>query len=75
MRLNQQELEAHILDGNEHTYRGLCIHYDGDGATEMQIDRTLQKLRRNKKIKMRRVGRTIYWKAIPPKVAAPTAEF
>jgi nicotinamide mononucleotide adenylyltransferase len=70
--LNQEQLEAHILNGSEHTYQTLRIDFSADERAAMQIDRTLQKLRRNKKIKMRRDGRTIYWKAIPPKPAAPT---
>ena len=72
MKLDQHELEDRILNGTRHTFADLCDFFDADETQAMQIDRTLQKLRRNGKIKMRRDGRTVYWKALPQFVA-PTA--
>lgn len=61
--LNQQAIEDHILHGREVTYRGLCEYFLADEAGKMQIDRTLQKLRRNGRVTWHRVGRQIVWQA------------
>lgn len=63
--IDQQSLEDRILDGQGHTYGGLCTEYSADETIAMQIDRTLQKLRRHGKIEFKRKGRVVTWTALP----------
>lgn len=64
-KLNQTELEDFIVNGNRSwTYKGLCEHFAADPVQSMQIDRTLQKLRRKKRIEFKRVGRHVHWSAV-----------
>lgn len=71
LKLDQKVLEAVILNGNQHTYTSLCIVYQADDTQKMQIDRTLQKLRKKKLIAYKRVGKSVIWSAVP-KVAEAT---
>ena len=72
MKINQQELEAYILGQGPHTYRGICKHFNEGSVLagsvrvgrEMQIDRTLQKLRRAGKISFARDKQDIIWSAV-----------
>lgn len=71
-KLNQAELETLITNGMTWTYSGLIEYYFGDQTQAMQIDRTLQKLRRAGKIAFKRSGRNVYWQAVPIQVASVT---
>jgi len=65
MKLNQLMLEADILDlaafSPGTTYHQVCDAYQATAVQKMQIDRTLQKLRRSGKIKWERRGPSIVW--------------
>ena len=65
MKLNQLMLEADILDlaafSVGTTYSQLCGSFAINEQHRMQIDRTLQKLRRAGKIKWERRGPSIVW--------------
>ena len=65
-KLNQRTLENDILalaDGpGGITYHDLCLMHDAGSAQRMQIDRTLQKLRRGGKIEFSRSGSKIVWR-------------
>ena len=67
--INQIELEDNILllagrfEGT--SYHELCVRYDASPKGQMQIDRTLQKLRRRGQIKFERRGREVVWFPIP----------
>ena len=70
MKINQQQLEDFILGGT-HTYRSICTNFNRSMETasvrigrEMQIDRTLQKLRRAGKISFVRDKQDIIWSAV-----------
>lgn len=65
VKIAQANLEATILNGSEHSYAALCSLYDADATNAMQIDRTLQKLRRKKLIAFRRDGKEVIWKKVP----------
>jgi hypothetical protein len=65
-KINQRDLEDLILHGSRSwTYQGLCTNFNADPIQAMQIDRTLQKLRRKGLIKMERVGKLVHWSAVP----------
>ena len=65
-KINQTDLEDLILNsGRSWTYKGLCVNFNADPTQAMQIDRTLQKLRRKGLIAFERVGRLVHWSAIP----------
>lgn len=66
MKLNQKTLEADILglaafSTGGTTYHQVCDIYQATAVQKMQIDRTLQKLRRAGKIKWERRGPLIVW--------------
>ena len=73
-KIDQAKLEASILNSPAFTYGALCAVFQADTTMAMQIDRTLQKLRRKKLIGWKRKGQQIIWFAVPKKPAAPTAE-
>lgn len=64
-KLNQADLETHITNGAAHTYPGLCEQFASSEQHKMQIDRTLQKLRRKGLINFTRNGRTVVWSPVP----------
>ena len=65
-KINQRDLEDLILHGaRSWTYKGLCTNFNADAVQSMQIDRTLQKLRRAGKIVFERVGKLVHWSAVP----------
>ena len=64
-KINQAELEDLILHGRRSwTYKGLCANYNADPTQAMQIDRTLQKLRRKGLVEFERVGKLVHWSAV-----------
>jgi hypothetical protein len=63
-KLDQEQLELVITNGKQHTYRSLRALYSADHTQAMQIDRTLQKLRRHKKIAFTRNGCEVIWRAV-----------
>ena len=69
-KINQQTLETLILNGGQHTYDGLCHFFGADATMQMQVDRTLQKLRKKKLIAYKRVGKSVIWSAVPEVVEA-----
>lgn len=79
--LDQGRLESLILDGKARTFRQVCNivipaswELTAKIKAEMQVDRTLQKLKRNKKLVARPKYKPyrITWVAEAP--AAPTAD-
>ena len=64
-KINQTALEDYILVSGSNTYAMLCLHFAADETQAMQIDRTLQKLRRAGKITFERVGKKVIWSAVP----------
>lgn len=63
-KIDQATLERVIL--MEPTSLAILVsNYDADDTMTMQIDRTLQKLRRKKLIKMKRKGRIVEWHPVP----------
>lgn len=69
MKLNQKDLENDLLDLAHDpegvTYSFLCDLFDATATQRMQIDRTLQKLRRAGKINWQREGKFVAWHAVP----------
>lgn len=65
-KIDQKQLEAHITNGGKHSYASLRSDFKADAKQSMQIDRTLQKLRRKGKIGFTRAGRTVLWQAVTP---------
>lgn len=72
-KINQAELERIITNGEKHSYRSLREHFLADQTQAMQIDRTLQKLRRNGIIAFKRTGHIVLWQVIPTAAATPAA--
>ena len=70
-KILQADLEQLIVNGRTHTYRGLCDLYCADETQKMQIDRTLQKLRRMGAIKFKRIGKNTIWERVPVAQAVP----
>ena len=68
MKLDQRLLELHILSGREHTFASIVANYDAfhDEPKKMQIDRTLQKLRRKGLVRHWRKGQARLWQANTP---------
>lgn len=64
-KINQTALEDYILVSGSNTYAMLCLYFAADETQAMQIDRTLQKLRRAGKITFERVGKKVIWSAVP----------
>ena len=70
-KILQADLEQLILNGRSHTYKGLCDLYGANETQAMQIDRTLQKLRRNGVIRYKRDGARVVWERVPVVQAQP----
>ena len=68
MKLDQQWLEDYILAG-ERTYHDLCARHSTCPEHDMQIDRTLQKLRRKGLIRFKRRGQKIIWYPVSQEAA------
>lgn len=63
-KIDQAKLEETILSGQEWTYQHLVSFFGANEKAGMQIDRTLQKLRRKGKVKFHREGRTVIWQRV-----------
>jgi len=63
-RISPRKLEEVILNGTEHTFRSLCLAFKATDQQKMQIDRTIQKLRRNGLIKFRKDGHDFVWSSV-----------
>lgn len=72
-KIPQQQLEDHILNGQLHTMNSLRVDFTADEVNTMQIDRTLQKLRRKGKVKFHREGRRTIWQTVATQTASPTS--
>ena len=76
--INQTELEDNILllagrfEGT--SYHELCVRYDASPKGQMQIDRTLQKLRRKGMISFCRVNSLVRWVISVPETGAANAD-
>lgn len=64
MKLVQATLEQYMLNAGIFTYAGMCKGLAADETQKMQIDRTIQKLRRAKKLTMKRIGRGVQWQNV-----------
>lgn len=72
-KLDQANLEKFMLASGVFTYRGLCKRFSAIGTRAMQIDRTIQKLRRQGLIFKTRKGHEVFWQNSERKPADTTA--
>ena len=68
-KLSPSIVEAYILDGSSHTLRNICETFIADETQERQIDKIIQRLRKQGKIVKTRIGRNILWTAVPSRAS------
>lgn len=63
-RLNNALVEAFILDGATRTYHMICTHFNATEVQGRQIDKIIQRLRKQGKITKSRHKQFILWTAV-----------